>query len=55
MLDLTPALTRITGAGGTPDAVEWTPAPNGGPDLALRGQGSGDETASVTACVRDSG
>lgn len=77
MLDLAPALSRITGAGGTPDAVEWTPVPSGGanfttapttynpvqpsyaitsgPNLAIRGQGSGRETATLTGCVRDYG
>jgi hypothetical protein len=76
-LDLAPALARITGAGGTPDAVTWSPGPSGGsnfttapttynpvqpsyaitsgPNLAIRGQGSGRETATLTACVRDYG
>jgi hypothetical protein len=75
-LSLAPALDRITSAGGTPDAVEWTPNAGGsnfdtaptiynpvqpsyaitsGTDTAIRGQGSGDETATVIACVRDFG
>lgn len=75
-LDLAPALDRITSAGGTPDAVDWTPSAGGsnfdttptiynpvqpsyaitsGDRTAIRGQGSGDETATVTACVRDFG
>lgn len=76
-LDLTPALNRITGVGGTPDAVQWSPNPAGGYNFtttpttsnpvqpsytivsgtttAIRGQGSGDETATLTACVRDYG
>ncbi|MGA7759847.1 MAG: hypothetical protein WCA57_18555 [Ilumatobacteraceae bacterium] len=74
-LDLAPAFARITGAGGTPEAVTWSPGPSGGsnfttvpttydpvqptyaitsgPNLAIRGQGSGSETATLTACVRD--
>ena len=75
-LSLAPALDRITSAGGTPDAVQWTPSAGGsnftttpttynpvqpsyaitsGTNTAIRGQGSGDETAIVTACVRDFG
>ena len=75
-LSLAPALDRITSAGGTPDAVEWTPGAGGsnfdttpttynpvqpsyaitsGTNTAIRGQGSGNETATLTACVRDYG
>ena len=75
-LSLAPALDLITGAGGTPDEVRWSPGAGGNNftttptvynpvqptyaitsanNTAIRGQGSGDETATVRACVRDFG